>query len=80
MAVFLTGVAVGWMSTLALWFIWSFGFVSGLLLGAVAGTVAIFAFFVMQWMFRTLFKAQSRSDTSANKNTRSDSEEVVFRP
>ena len=30
MAAFLFGVVVGWVSTFAMWFIWSFGWISGL--------------------------------------------------
>ena len=80
MAVFLFGVAVGWISTFALWVIWSFGWMSGLLLGALAGTAAIFAFFAVQWVFRGLTKAPSHSDLSAYKNVYSSPEKAGFRP
>ena len=74
MAVFLFGVAAGWVSTFSLWFIWSFSLMSGLLLGALAGTAAIFMFFMLQWMVRGLSRPQPRRGMSSSKSARTAAE------
>lgn len=48
MAVFLFGVAVGWVVAFALWFFWFFGLVLSVVLGAFAGTIVIFAILMAQ--------------------------------
>lgn len=78
MAVFLFGVAVGWVSTLVLWFIGSFGLISGLLLGSLIGTAAIFSFLMMQWGLRDLVKSQDCGSISANETVRADPDKAFF--
>jgi hypothetical protein len=60
MAAFLLGVGVGWVTTFALWFVWSFGWISGLVLGSCIGTLSIFAFLFMHWVPE--FWAAARND------------------
>lgn len=78
MAVFLFGVALGWMSTFALWFIWSFGLISGLFLGTLAGFVAIAALLLVQWILFHLSKPQNSRDISVGGNLCADPETVTY--
>ncbi|MFK7877323.1 MAG: hypothetical protein AB8B71_16365 [Paracoccaceae bacterium] len=79
MAAFLLGVAVGWIFTFALWSVWSFGLLSSLLLGAMAGTIAIFAFLMAQRLPRGLIEAQHDIDNTVKKAVRVEAEKAGFR-
>ena len=79
MAGFLSGVVVSWVVTFALWLIWSFGFVPSLLLGALAGTVAMFALLLTQGVPQMLFGAPRPNDILVKEPLRSDREKSAFR-
>ncbi|WP_282154061.1 hypothetical protein [Ruegeria atlantica] len=65
MAAFLFGVVVGWVSTFAMWFIWSFGWISGLFGGAIIGAAAVFVVLTLQWALLDMKKSQNRGEIFA---------------
>jgi len=79
MAIFLFGVVVGWIGTFALWFIWSFSLISGLLLGTLIGTAVIFAHLLIQLTLRDLNRKHKSTDVPAGENRHPDPERVAFR-
>jgi hypothetical protein len=78
MAAFLCGVAAGWIVSFAMWFVWSFSLVEGLLVGALAGTAAIFGTLLVQALPRASINTQNRNSTSSQRIQRSDPEKVFF--
>ena len=79
MAVFLLGVVVGWMATFALWFVWSFSLISGLVLGACACAMTVFALLLIQSIYWAWATAQDDSDGLANKTARHIVKEPALR-
>lgn len=79
MAVFLFGSVVGWIFTFALWFVWSFSLISGLVLGVCIGAITVFALLLIHWMYWAWAKMHNDSDSPVNKTARHIAKDAAFR-
>lgn len=69
MAVFLFGVLIGWVLTFICWTVWSFGILSGFLVGSSAGVATIFLFFAARSLISIMFGVSDCRDASKNNHT-----------
>lgn len=65
MAVFLLSVVTGWIATFAFWFVWSFGPLTGLLLGALSGSATVFVILLLLWSTAPRISAQKKGERAS---------------